>query len=280
MKNSLMRKYKTQMILFLVIIVETCILGGMGLHRLYMIKHTEKMEQLAAEEASKNNVKAEETSDTSGVKSEEETTLPERDPDASDNAYKDDDVRIVCLDPALGGDETGKTAETGSKKTESEYNLEFAQLVKAELEAKDVQVYMTRNDDSDVSDSKRTDLANNAYADVMVSITRECYDGKISNEGMSAWIHHEGPMTANAVAEEILEYLEDADAKVNVVDKGTIHSVTEDYWVNEECIGPSLVLGMGSVENDDVVEDYDENKEIYAKAVASAIVRWMENQGL
>lgn len=278
MKNSLMKKYKTQMILFLVIVIEALILGGMGLHRIYMIKRTEEAESLAAEQASQNNVKVEENA--SAGNSEEETTLPTRDADASENAYREDDVRIVCLDPALGGEETGDTAETGSKLTESEYNLEFALLVKEELESQDVQVYITRTEDVEVSDKDRTDLANNAYADLMVSITRDCYDGNVNNEGISAWIHHEGPVTANAAAKEILEYLEAADATVNVVDKGTTESTSEDYWVNKKCIGPSLMLGMGSVLNDDVIKDYDKNKEDYAKAVADGIVSWMENQGL
>lgn len=278
MKNRLMKKYKTQMILFLVIVIEAFILGGMGLHRLYMIKKTENAEKLAAEQASQNNVKAEEGAEAE--LQEEQTTLPERDPDAADNAYKTDDVRIVCLDPALGGTETGDTADVGSKMTESQYNLEFALLVKQELEKQDIQVYMTRTNDADVAKKDRTDLANNAYADLMVSITRDCKNDNQNNEGLSAWIHHSGSSMSNAAAKEILKYLENADAGVNAVKKGTNTSTSEDYWVNENCIGPSVVLGMGSVQNDDVVEDYDANKETYAKAVADAIVMWMENQGL
>ena len=56
--------------------------------------------------------------------------------------------------------------------------------------------------------------------------------------------------------------------------------MSEDYSINKNCIGPSLVLGMGSVLNESDITDYEENKEEYAKAVADAIVAWMDAQGL
>lgn len=74
--------------------------------------------------------------------------------------------------------------------------------------------------------------------------------------------------------------LEAAGAEINVVDAGTAKSTEEDYYTNSQCIGPSLVLGMGSVLNRSDIRDYEENKEAYAKAVAKAIVQWMDNQGL
>lgn len=37
---------------------------------------------------------------------------------------------------------------------------------------------------------------------------------------------------------------------------------------------------MGSVLNESDITDYEENKEEYAKAVADAIVAWMDAQGL
>ena len=73
-------------------------------------------------------------------------------------------------------------------KTESQYNLEFAQLIKSELNNQGVVVYMTREDNKSVDDSDRTDLANNAYADLLVSLNRESYDGssKERSDGMDS----------------------------------------------------------------------------------------------
>ena len=77
---------------------------------------------------------------------EEITTLenPVRDKNAAKDAYKKDGIRIVCLDPALGGYAKGNESEMEDSKTESQYNLEFAQLIKSELNNQGVVVYMTR----------------------------------------------------------------------------------------------------------------------------------------
>ena len=97
---------------------------------------------------------------------------------------------------------------------------------------------------------------------------------------MTAWIQHDSPDLSKDAAERILSALKKTGATVNKVDAGTNKSTSEDYSINKNCIGPSLVLGMGSVLNESDITDYEENKEEYAKAVADAIVAWMDAQGL
>jgi N-acetylmuramoyl-L-alanine amidase len=265
------------MILFLIIVLEAFIMIGLVEYRSYL---TKAAEQATATEQTSTLVSQEQTTQEL---QEELTTLadiPERDKNAADNAYQKDGQRIVCLDPALGGYAKGNSSETESAMNESEYNLEFAKLIKEELNKQNVLVYMTREESKNLDDEERTDLANNVYADLMVTLSRDSYDGKDSTSGITAWVHHKRPTISNAAAEEILDALEEAGAEVNEVDAGTAESVSSDYPTNENCIGPSLVLGMGSVLNEDDITDYEENKERYAKAVADAIVAWMDDQGL
>lgn len=279
MKNSLMRRYRPQMILFLIIVIEAVIMLGLVQYRGYVVKKQAEDEAAAAEAQTTQSQSEEEPA--SG-ESEELTTLanPQRDKNAADNAYAEDDVRIVCLDPALGGYAKGNTSETDSAMSESEYNLEFAELLKEELNSKGVVVYMTREENKHVEEEERTDLANNAYADLMITLTRDSYDGSDNKSGVTAWVHHKRPKTSDAAADKILKALKAEGAKINTVDAGTAESTSEDYYTNENCIGPSLVLGMGSVLNESDITDYEENKETYAKAAAAAIVAWMEDQGL
>lgn len=278
MKNSLMKRYKPQMILFLIIVVEAVIMIGLVQYRSYIVK---KQEEAATAEIT--TPAAAQQEETSGGGTEEITTLadiPERDKKADADAHAKDGVRIVCIDPALGGYAKGNSSESGRGMTESEYNLEFAQLIKSELNRQGVVVYMTREENTNVDDKDRADLANNVYADLMMTLTRDSYDGSDKKSGATAWVHHKRPQSSNAAAELILDALETAGADINTVDAGTAESTNEDYYTNEKCIGPSLVLGMGSVLNDSDIEDYEENKEAYAKAVAQAIVDWLEDQGL
>ena len=273
-----MKRYKPQMILFLVIVLEAVIMIGLVQHRSYIEKKQE--EQATAETTTA--AAAEPQGPTAGS-TEEITTLadiPERDKKASADACEKDGVRIICLDPALGGYAKGNTSETDSAMTESEYNLEFAELIKSELNSQGVVVYMTREDNSHVDEEDRVNLANNVYADLMIELTRDSYDGSDKKRGATAWVHHKRPQSSNAAAELILDALEEAGAHINTVDAGTAESTNQDYYTNEKCIGPSLVLGMGSVLNDSDITDYENNKENYAKAVAQAIVDWLEDQGL
>jgi len=278
-----MKKYRPQMILLLIIVIEALIMIGLVQYRSYIVK---KQEEEAASVQTQNPPASGQQNGSTGDAQpapEELTTLadiPARDKNAAENAYAKDGVRIVCLDPALGGYEKGNSSETAAGMTESEYNLEFAQMIKNELNSRNVVVYMTREENKYVDDTERSDLANNVYADLMVTLTRNSYNGIDERSGMTAWVHHKRPKTSDAAARLILHELEAAGAEINSVDAGTAKSTEEDYYTNSQCIGPSLVLGMGSVLNRSDIRDYEENKEVYARAVAQAIVQWLENQGL
>ena len=74
---------------------------------------------------------------------------------------------LVVLDPGHGGDESG--AHTKHLR-EADIALDIAARMKNKLESNDFQVLMTRTDDSTVPLLDRAKLANDAAADVFVSI--------------------------------------------------------------------------------------------------------------
>lgn len=76
--------------------------------------------------------------------------------------------KVVVVDAGHGGWDNGATGVTGLK--EKEVNLDVALKVKEKLEALGATVIMTRSDDTFISLSERSRIANDAKADVFVSI--------------------------------------------------------------------------------------------------------------
>jgi N-acetylmuramoyl-L-alanine amidase len=78
-------------------------------------------------------------------------------------------VRTVVLDPGHGGGDTGVRGPHGS--LEKDVVLQIARQVKAAVESRlGIRVLLTREGDDDVPSDKRTAFANNARADVFVSL--------------------------------------------------------------------------------------------------------------
>jgi N-acetylmuramoyl-L-alanine amidase len=89
-------------------------------------------------------------------------------PQAVDAAVFPLAVHKVVLDAGHGGGSTGTRAPLGL--TEKELTLDIAERVRRLLVGESFQVVMTRETDRDVSLQKRGELANQAGADIFVSI--------------------------------------------------------------------------------------------------------------
>lgn len=89
---------------------------------------------------------------------------------------------VVVLDPGHGGKDSGATSSfNGKSYIEKNLNLKIAQYCKAELEAySNVDVYMTRNDDTFVELEDRVSFAKSKNADLFVSI----HNNSIGNSGV------------------------------------------------------------------------------------------------
>lgn len=104
--------------------------------------------------------------------------------------------KVIVVDAGHGGWDNGATGVTGLK--EKEVNLDVALRVKEKLEALGATVIMTRSDDTFISLSERSRIANDAKADLFVSIhsnanvnpavngTATYYNTPADNPGLSA----------------------------------------------------------------------------------------------
>ena len=76
-------------------------------------------------------------------------------------------VKSVCLDAGHGGYEIGTS---NHDLLEKDVNLQVAQLLKGKLQGANYVVYMTREDDSELSNADRYNYCNSQNAAILVSI--------------------------------------------------------------------------------------------------------------
>ena len=105
-------------------------------------------------------------------------------PDESDIPVVAEKKGIVVLDPGHGGGDPG-CGPTGA--LEKDVVLSIAMILKEKLEEKDVEVVMTRDTDKGVSLEDRTIIANDAQADLFISIHCNAFEGKAS--GLECYYH-------------------------------------------------------------------------------------------
>lgn len=86
--------------------------------------------------------------------------------------------RIVVIDPACGGENTGVSAEG---LLEKDINLGVAQKLKEKLDKTDIKAYYTRMDDVNPAEDDRVELANETKADMYIRLQVD------SNENSSVY---------------------------------------------------------------------------------------------
>ena len=86
--------------------------------------------------------------------------------------------RIIVIDPAFGGSETGIIA---NDLMEKDVVLSIALKLKDLLDETDYMVYYTRHSDTNLSDEKRVRIANNTRADMLIRIEGDSNDDSLVN---------------------------------------------------------------------------------------------------
>ncbi|MCD7741202.1 MAG: N-acetylmuramoyl-L-alanine amidase [Ruminococcus sp.] len=185
----------------------------------------------------------------------------------------------VCLDAGHGDYDTGATY---GDLTESDQNLEMAQLVCDYLEQCGVTVVMTRDEDEAVSNSDRCTLANQESADFFISIHRNSTDDDSEqSNGVEAWVNNNQPVYDTALAQSILNALESVGVSQNLgVKYGYSGMTDQNYQVNTDTVMPSCLLQLGYITSDTDNELYNTYKEQYAKAIGDAIIQTAINLGV
>lgn len=181
---------------------------------------------------------------------------------------------VVCLDPGHGGRFTGTQGLDGTY--EKDDTLKIALEVKKALENRGVKVVMTRTDDSDIELDERAAIANDANADLFLSLHRNYTAGDKSAKGFEVWIHSTNSDTSRAIASAILEGLdkvgisEDRGVKV-----GTQVDSEHNYAVIRDTNMTSVIAELGFMSNQEDLDLFNEHHQEYAIAIAEAVVDWL-----
>ncbi|MCP4580583.1 MAG: N-acetylmuramoyl-L-alanine amidase [candidate division Zixibacteria bacterium] len=86
----------------------------------------------------------------------------------SPNGGKSNEIDVIVVDPGHGGEDTGAIGPKGTQ--EKVINLDISKKLKKELEDEGFTVILTRDNDRFVSLADRTQIANEAGADLFISI--------------------------------------------------------------------------------------------------------------
>lgn len=184
----------------------------------------------------------------------------------------------VCIDPGHG-DTDGGTANADNTRLEKDDNLRIALLVRKYLEEYGATVVMTRSDDTFVELEERCTIANDAKADMYVSLHRNSYDGDI--RGVEIWVHNKEPKEDTVLAQNIMSRLSEAGISENRgVQYGYVGIPGDNYYVNADTKMPSCLVELGFITDETDNRLFDKNIDAYAKAVAEGIIQLAKDLGV
>lgn len=186
----------------------------------------------------------------------------------------------VCIDAGHGGSDCGAKTNTGIE--EKEQTLILAKKVRQYLESLGINVVMTRTKDVELSLEERRDIANNANADVLVSIHRNMYNGLEKIGGIEAWINNSEPYEARKIAEDILDNITGCADDINNrgVKSGSMDDPYENFGMNKVEM-TSMIIEVGfmssSYDNHWFRRHNDDIAEAIAKGIADNVMLFYYN---
>lgn len=184
--------------------------------------------------------------------------------------HKDDvsifNGKVIVIDAGHGGSDPGAV---GNGLREKDITLDIALRVKQLLEEKGFAVIMTRDSDVYPSLKERTDLANNANADIFVSIHVNSGGGT----GIETWWYSKGPEPQKSLelAKSIQnELIKETNARDRGVKDGNLH-------VNRESKMPSALIEVGFIDNasDAAKLAQSSYKQQIAKGIVEGIIKYL-----
>lgn len=176
----------------------------------------------------------------------------------------------VFIDPGHGGNDSGAL---GNSLKEKDITLSVAKLVELELKQQCVEVLLSRQNDTTMSLSERTNKANNWNADCLVSI--HCNDAENkSAQGIETFCYKfKYRKLADCVHNELLAA--GAYTKDRGVKEGNLHMVRESKM--SACLVELAFIGNG--QDADLLKT---KQNVFAKSIAKGVckylgVTWEEN---
>jgi N-acetylmuramoyl-L-alanine amidase len=132
--------------------------------------------------------------------------------------------RRIVVDPGHGGTDTGNTfGET----TEADLVLDLASRIEGRLAAAGATVYLTRGRDQDPSPAERTAFANDAHADLFLSLHTDAHSSEHAR-GVASYYYGTGSGASSTVGEQFANLVRrEVVARTGLLDLGS-HPKTWD----------------------------------------------------
>ena len=174
---------------------------------------------------------------------------------------------LIVVDPGHGGWDNGASWEG---RLEKDDNLRLGLEVGRQLREKKIPVLMTRETDEYITLADRANMANQAGADLFVSLHRNSYPEQTPTAmGVENYIYLTAPRNpTEAVAQMVLDQVVEVGVQA---DRGVSRG---DYYVLRETTMPAMLLEMGFIINEEDNRLFDEKLTDYAAAIVSGIMEY------
>jgi N-acetylmuramoyl-L-alanine amidase len=125
--------------------------------------------------------------------------------------------RVIVVDPGHGGSETGFTA---GETTEADLVLDLASRIEGRLAAAGATVYLTRGRDQNPTAAERTAFANDARADLFLSLHTDAH-GSEHARGVASYYYGTGSGASSTVGEQFAHLVRrEVVARTGLIDLG------------------------------------------------------------
>lgn len=209
------------------------------------------------------------TSATAVSKQEGKSTAAAAQAETLDKKY------TVCIDPALGGSDSGASAN-GLK--EKDVTLAVALKLKSELEQRGVKVVLTRDSDKTVTNEARVAACDKAQSDLLVSLRLNSAQN-ITVSGFELWVSNKKPANSVSAAEAIGKSMSTISGiRTRGVKYGTVTNADENYYVNSRSKCASLVIQLGFISNKEDASLLKNNDSEVASKIAQGIVTYFKEK--
>lgn len=185
--------------------------------------------------------------------------------------------KIVVIDPACGGNDSGYTA---GEIREKDINLQIARKLKEKLDESDIKAYYTRMDDVNPSQENRIGLGNDTKADMYIRIQVGA-DTDTAVYGTEA-VYNGGYFIPGFGSVELADYLE-REVVTSIKGKalGLVEAGAGEYTLRQATV-PAAAISVGYITNPQEVillgrEDYADR---IATGIYNAIVKIYEEEEL
>lgn len=176
----------------------------------------------------------------------------------------------VIIDPGHGGSDVG--AEYNGR-YEKDDNLNISLKVCEILKDKGIKTALTRKEDKFISLENRCRIANFRKAKAFVALHRNSADNA---RGVEIWISGNANDEEAALANEIMNSLSQAGISLDRGVKKGYAQGDGDYYINKHTKMSSCLVELGFINNENDNELFDKNTDSYAKAIADAIIKYLE----